>query len=270
MTRRVRPSSVPRLAANHFFGSKVLILFWTPLSVCCSVRRWQMTQENSRERRRMKEESLQADMAKWQANQDTRRAREQAALRFELSQAERMRYKQWAQREEAAMEAAGGMNEFERNAQRLGLPVPALAAASGGVAADDDDDDAGGGGGLSLTATEQRQLAATAHLDGMQHLRHLAGQLPDPKTQARNATLHMAAIRAKAGADAQARAEREKRRRAVLVEQAEAAEEAEEKRKQQSLLDMLARQSAAERQLVRAQHHKCRGSVLFVTVSMNA
>ena len=44
-----------------------------------------------------------------------------------------------------------------------------------------------------------------------------------------------------------ARVERERRRRKVLVDQQAAAVEAEEKRKQQRLLDMLQRQSSAER-----------------------
>jgi adenylate kinase family enzyme len=217
----------------------------------CSVRHWQLIQEKKRERRREQEEQLAVDMQKWQSNQERQHAREEAALRYELSQAERERQRQWERRTLVQMEADGCVNEFERNAQRLGLPIPLLAKKSGMDG--DDDEDEGGGGSLALTAAEKRQLEATGGMDALQHLQFLGTKLPDPKTQSRNAHLHMAAIKAKTEADELARTERERRRRKVLVDQQSAAVEAETKRKQQRLLDMLQRQSAAERAMAESQ-----------------
>ena len=142
-----------------------------------AVRRWQLGQEKKREHRRQADEQLATDLQHWQTNVERQRAREEAALRFELSVAERERNRQWEARALNRLETDGGLQEFERNAQRLGLPIPQLAkpaavaaSSSGGDGSGDDDSS---GGALALTASEKRQLeaagggpAATPRADG--------------------------------------------------------------------------------------------------------
>ncbi len=232
--------------------------------------------EKRREAKAAYEEGLTRDMQAWQLNQDVSVSRAQAKLRFELSVNKRAQQKDWAVRTTAQMEVDGGLAEFERNAQRLGIPIPALTKTgaagagskpssaaqgtrpAGGAAAGDDDDDQGGTSNLTLA--ERQNLDATGKLDPLQHLTYLATRLPDVKTQNRLAGEHLAHIKEKTLADIKARDERERRRRKVLVDQQAASAEADEKRKQQQLLDLLAKTSAAERQVAenvwRAQQFK--------------
>jgi hypothetical protein len=122
-----------------------------------------------------------------------RAAAREAALRFELSVAERERNHQWEARSLNQLETDGGLQEFERNALRLGLPIPQLAKPAAAAAAsssggDGSDDDDSSGGALALTASEKRQLEATGGMDPLQHLHFLSSKLPDTKTQTRTRT----------------------------------------------------------------------------------
>lgn len=134
---------------------------------------------------------------------------------------------------EATLEVNNCIDDFERNAVKLGIPLEDESAVQG----------------PELLPDEVNHLSRTANMDSMDHLKYLSTMIPDRNATAKLANDHLNKIQQKISSDKAARKERERRRRKVLVDQVKAGQEAEEKRKEITLLERFSRQSVVEKEL---------------------
>ena len=128
--------------------------------------------------------------------------------------------------EEKVHEVRSGIDEFERNLERIG--------ANGSSSA-------GGDGGDDSTADQ-------SHLTAIQHITtRLSSTLGSPAQLAAQSKEHLGRIRDKCEEDAKARKERERRRRKVLVEQTSQAAALDAKKSAELEAEKMKQESAEER-----------------------
>ena len=191
-------------------------------------QRRQLQLQKMSEGRRLVGEWQAEGYAKHRANMGRRKATEQAALRFELTQRERKLGRELGATKKAAGEFTSGVDEFEATLKRL--------ASDGGGGGDGDD-------GGAPPPMEGMDAAAADHLS------RLARTLPDARAMEHEASNYMAKLRGRRQEEQASRKEREVRRRRVMLEQAQAQAQLDEKRREEILLNKLNRQCAEERRI---------------------
>ena len=201
----------------------------------------QLDMERRRARRQFVEDRTNSDYEKWRTYLNIREDNERQDLKFEVTINENRLAESTLKQSELKAEVSNCIDEFERNAAKLGISLDENSAQTNGNVSNKS--------ATMLRQDELEQLRVTGPMDALKHLDYLATKLPDKFSQAKLSNEHMAKISTKTLEDKEARKERERRRRKVLVDQAKAAQDAEQKRKEQALLEKFARMSAVEREI---------------------
>ena len=190
-------------------------------------QRRQLQLQKMSEGRRLVGEWQAEGYAKHRANMGRRKATEQAALRFELTQRERKLGRALAPPRRRRASSPRASTSSRRRSS--GSPPTAAAAAT---------DDGG-----APPPMEGMDAAAADHLS------RLARTLPDARAMEPEASNYMAKLRGRRQEEQASRKEREVRRRRVMLEQAQAQAQLDEKRREEILLNKLNRQCAEERRI---------------------
>ena len=192
-------------------------------------------------------EKLQANMAYtrswnsggmhiWRDNMDRIDATKAARKQWAASQATKANQEAYLRGREKQHEVSTGIDQFEKNLERIGGAKSSAGAASSSAQVEAEE---GGYANYTGPAGEASAVQAMSV--------KLAASLGSPAQLAKQSAEHMARIHDKVSSDALARKERDRRRRRVLVKQGAQSAALEDANRQELFLEKLTKECAEER-----------------------
>jgi adenylate kinase family enzyme len=202
-----------------------------------------------------------------QANLAVSHEREDAEQRFKLQQRSQAKEAVGRKRTEAQLEMRGGIEQFERNLERIGVNSATPSAKSYNFNATTPNSFSAIDSNLNEYPPHSGNSADAAAA----HIAALSLTLPSNAAANAAASAHLAKIHTATAAAAQAQRDRERRRRRVLLAQGAALQEAEEQRQHKKFLEKVNLQSEAEKTLAESIYRaRCYGEIIEKNIEIAA